>query len=33
MFEGYTYAGEEWAETATVVSIGPVTPMDPDGAV
>jgi hypothetical protein len=32
MFEGYTYAGEEWAETTTVVSIGPVTPMDPDGA-
>jgi hypothetical protein len=31
MFEGYTYAGEEWGETATVVSIGRVTPMDPDG--
>jgi hypothetical protein len=32
MFEGYTYAGEEWAEAAKVVSIGRLTPMDPDGA-
>ncbi len=29
MFEGYTYAGEEWAEDAEVISIGRVTPLEP----
>lgn len=32
MFEGFTFGGEEWSEAAEVVSIGRVTPIDPDGS-
>jgi hypothetical protein len=29
MFEGYTYAGEEWPESAAVTAIGDVSPVTP----
>jgi hypothetical protein len=30
VFEGYTYAGEEWREDSRILSVGLVAPVQPD---